>query len=148
VVVEEEWPPMRQGQTSPHAQALTDELRSAIQEFEPSTTTEQLIYAQELDAVNDLDKSREARVLDARLHLPPILWTTLLGFSINMLSFSCLVGIEDTRLHMFGVSVLMAGIALVLCTIFVLERPFGTAFQVGPQAFEMLVHTIEGTGQQ
>jgi hypothetical protein len=62
---------MRQGQTSPHAQALTDELRSAIQEFEPSTTTEQLIYAQELDAVNDLDKSREARVLDARLHLPP-----------------------------------------------------------------------------
>jgi ABC-type polysaccharide/polyol phosphate export permease len=49
---------------------------------------------------------------------------------------------------MFGVSVLMAGIALVLCTIFVLERPFGTAFQVGLQAFEMLVHTIEGTGQQ
>ena len=65
-----------------------------------------------------------------------------------MLLFSCLIGIEDTRLHMLGVAALGAGIALVLCTIFELDRPFGTDFRVGPQPFELVLHQIEGTGNQ
>ena len=148
VVVEEEWPLMRQSQTSPRAQALADGLRSAIQEFKPATTTEQVVYAQQLDAVNDLDKDRATRLLDVGQRLPPILWIALLGLSITMLLFACLVGIEDTRLHMLGVSALAAGIALVLFTIYLLDRPFGTEFRVGPQPFELVLHTIEGTGKQ
>jgi hypothetical protein len=148
VVVGEEWPQMRQGQTSPRAQALAYDLRSAIQGFKPTTTTEQLIYAQELDAVNDLDTDRVTRLLDVGRGLPPILWIALGGLSINMLLFACLIGVEDTQLHMLGVSALAAGIALVLCTIFVLDRPFGTEFRVGPQPFELVLHEIEGTGQQ
>jgi hypothetical protein len=95
VVVEEEWPLMRQSQTSPRAQALADELRSAIQEFKPSTGTEQAIYAQELDAVNELHKDRDARLLYLHQRLPPILWIALFGLSITVLVFACLVGIED-----------------------------------------------------
>lgn len=148
VVVEEEWPLMRQGQSSPRAQALANELRSAIQEFEPTTATEQVIYTQQLDAVNDLDDNRATRLLDLRQGLPPILWIALGGLSITMLLFACLVGIEDTRLHMLGVSVLAAGVALVLFTIGVLDRPFGTEFRVGPQPFELVVQEIEGTGQR
>jgi hypothetical protein len=148
VVVGEEWPQMRQGQTSPRAQALAYDLRSAIQGFKPTTTTEQVIYAQELDAVNDLDTDRVTRLLDVGRGLPPILWIALGGLSINMLLFACLIGVEDTQLHMLGVSALAAGIALVLCTIFVLDRPFGTEFRVGPQPFELVLHEIEGSGQQ
>jgi hypothetical protein len=147
VVVEEEWPLMRQGRFSPRAQALADELRSAIQAFEPSTATEQIIYTQELNAVNDLDESRETRLLDARLRLPLILWVALVGLSICMLLFSWLLGIEATRLHMLGVSVLMAGIALVFCTIFVLARPYGTVLRIQPQPYEAWLHHIEGTSQ-
>ena len=148
VVLEEEWPLMRQGQTSPHAQALAEELRSAIQEFKPATSAQQSIYAQELNAVNDLDNDRATRLLNMRQRLPPILWLALLGLSIPMLLFACLVGIEDIRLHMLGVAALSAGIALVLFTIAVLDRPFGTELRVGPQPFELVVHQIEGTGKQ
>ncbi len=147
-VVEEEWPLMRQGQSSPHAQALADELRIAIQEFKPATSTEQVIYTQELDAVNNLDKNRATRLLGMRQRLPPILWIALGGLSITMLLFACSVGIEDTRLHMLGVSVLAAGIALVLFTIGVLDRPFGTELRVGPQAFEFVVQEIGGIGER
>ncbi len=148
VVVEEEWPLMRQSRTSPRAQALADRLRSAIQEFKPATSTEQVIYAQELDAVNDLHKDRDTRLLDVGQRLPPILWIAVLGLSITMLLFACLVGIEDTRLHMLGVSALAGGIALVFFTIYLLDRPFGTEFRVGPQPFELVVHTIKETGKQ
>jgi hypothetical protein len=82
VVVEEEWPLLPQGRSSPRAQELSDDLRSAIQEFDPSTTTEQIIYTQELNAVNDLDEDRETRLLDARLRLPDILWVALVGLTI------------------------------------------------------------------
>lgn len=147
VVVEEEWSLLPQGRSSPRAQELSDDLRSAIQEFEPSTTTEQIIYTQELNAVNDLDEDRETRLLDARLRLPDILWVALVGLTICMLIFSWLLGIEAIRLHMLGVSVLMAGIALVLCTIFVLARPYGSVLRVQPQPFEAWLHAIEGTSQ-
>jgi hypothetical protein len=94
VVVEEEWPLLPQGRSSPRAQELSDDLRSAIQEFDPSTTTEQIIYTQELNAVNDLDEDRETRLLDARLRLPDILWVALVGLTICMLILSWLLGIE------------------------------------------------------
>jgi hypothetical protein len=148
VVVEEEWPLMRQSRSSLRAQALAEELRSAVQEFEPTTSAQQSLYAQELIAVNDLDNDRATRLLDMRQRLPPILWIALLGLSVPMLLFACLVGIEDTRLHMLGVSALAAGIALVLCTIAVLDRPFGTEFRVGPQPFELVLHQIEGSDKQ
>jgi hypothetical protein len=147
VVLEKEWPLMRQGQTSTHAQALAEELSSAVQEFKPATSAQQSLYAQELIAVNDLENDRATRLLNMGPHLPPILWIALLGLSIPMLLFACLVGIEDTRLHMLGVAALAAGIALVLFTIAVLDRPFGSESRVGPQPFELVVHQIEGTGK-
>jgi hypothetical protein len=139
---------MRRGRTSPRAQTLADELRDAIQGFRPATSTEQAIYAQELVAMNDLDAQRETRMLDVRHRMPPILWIALAGLSVNILLFACLVGMEDTRLHMLGVSMLAGGIALVFFAIVVLERPFGTEFRVGPQPFELVLRTIERTGVQ
>jgi hypothetical protein len=65
-----------------------------------------------------------------------------------MLLFACLVGVEDTLLHMVGVSALAAGVALVLFTIALLDRPFGSELRVGPQPFELALHQIEGSGKQ
>jgi hypothetical protein len=145
VVVEQEWPLMRQGQTSPRAQAIADNLRSAIQEFKPTTSNEQVIYSQEIDAVNDLDRDRVTRLLDVRHGMPPLLWVALLILSIPMLLFACLMGIDDTQLHMLGVAALVGGIAVVMITIIALDHPFGTEFRIGPQPFEFVLHKIEGT---
>jgi hypothetical protein len=145
VVVEQEWPLMRQGQSSPRAQAIADNLRSAIQEFKPTTNNEQVIYSHEIDAVNDLDRDRVARLLDVRHGLPPLLWIALFVLSIPMLLFACLMGIDDTQLHMLGVAALVGGIAVVLITILLLDHPFGTEFRLGPQPFEFVLHKMEGT---
>ncbi len=48
VVVEEEWPLMEDGQFSPQAWALVDEIRQRMGEFEASTTTEQVLQDQGL----------------------------------------------------------------------------------------------------
>jgi hypothetical protein len=148
VVVEEEWPLMRQGQASPRAQSLADELRSAIQGYEPTTSAQQSIYVQELTAANELDSDRATRLLDMHPRLPPILWIALLGLTVPMLLFAWLVGIEDTSLHMVGVAAFAAGVALILFTIAVLDRPFGTDARIGPQPFELVLHEIGGPGER
>jgi hypothetical protein len=51
---------------------------------------------------------------------------------------------ENRRLHLLSVGALATGITLVLLTIAILDRPFGTDFQVRHQPFELLLHEIEG----
>jgi uncharacterized membrane protein YjjB (DUF3815 family) len=50
---------------------------------------------------------------------------------------------ENGRLHTLMVSALAAGIVLVLFTIGILDRPFGTEFRVGTEPLELVLREIE-----
>jgi hypothetical protein len=76
VVVDEEWPLMREGRTSPRAKVLADELRRSVQEFEPTTNREQALYAQELEALT-LAPTLASGVVSMPLLLSLILHTYL-----------------------------------------------------------------------
>ena len=57
VVVEEEWPLMRQGKRSPRADAIIKELRGSIQHgYKTSTGTEQDFFGEQLGVMDDLDQ--------------------------------------------------------------------------------------------
>jgi len=143
VVVDEGWPLMRRGVWSPRADALVDELRKSIQEgYKTSTGAEQQFFAEELSVMDDLDKDREVRLLALRQHLPAILWFALVVLATTTIGFSYLLGMESRRLHLLSVAALTTSIVLVLFTIFVLDRPFGTDFQVGPQPFDLVLHEL------
>ena len=145
VVVDEEWPLMREKKISPRADALSEELRSSIQEgYRTSTGAEQDIFGDELDVMDELDADREARLLALRQRLPSILWVALVVLAAGIIGFSTLVGMENRRLRLLTVGVLAAAITLVLFTIGVLDRPFSTDFRVKPQPFELLLQEIEG----
>jgi hypothetical protein len=145
VVVEEEWPLMRQGRTSPRADALAEELRRSIQEgYKTTTGTQQRLFGEELDVVDELDEDREARLTDVRVGLPGILWGALVVLAISLIGFSYLVGMESSRLHLLTVGALATGIALVLVTIGILDRPFSTDFGVRALPFELVLNEIGG----
>jgi hypothetical protein len=147
-VVDEEWPLMRQGEESPRVEALADELRRSIEDFEPSTSAEQALYTQSLERAHDLDQAREVRLLNVREGLPPILWFVLVSLGIDTILFTYFVGIKTTWLHAWAVAALTAGIALILYSIAVLDHPFGSDFRVTPEAFESVLHTIEQNSQR
>jgi hypothetical protein len=83
VVVDEEWPLMKNGQESPRADALANDLRRSIEDFEPSTNAEQAVYSQELERAHDLDEAREFRLLNVREGLPLVLWFALVSLGID-----------------------------------------------------------------
>ena len=145
-VVEEEWPLMRQGKWSPRADDLADELRGSIQDgYKNGTDVERGFYSEELSAMEDLEEDRDARVIAVRTGLPAILWVALIMLGVSMIGLSFMVGMESPRLHVLTVGTFATGIALVLFTMAVLDRPFGTDFRVGPQPFVFVLHEIEGS---
>jgi Protein of unknown function (DUF4239) len=79
VVVEEEWPLMEDGQFSPQAWALVDEIRQRIGQFESSTSNEQVLQDQGLTRVHDLADARRLRLLETHEDIPTILWVVLLS---------------------------------------------------------------------
>jgi hypothetical protein len=145
VVVEEEWPLMRQGRTSPRADALAEELRRSIQGgYKTTTGTQQRFFGEELDIVDELDEDREARLTDVRVGLPGILWVALVVLAISLIGFSYLVGMESSRLHLLTVGALATAISLVLVTIGILDRPFSTDFGGRALPFELVLNEIGG----
>ncbi len=148
VVVNEEWPLMRQGKTSPRAYDLVEELQRSIVLFKPTTSSQQTVYGQLLGKVDDLRESRGDRVLYVSQRLPSLLWAALGGLGIIMIAFSCLVGMQNRRLHLLVVAALAGGIVLVLFMIAELDRPFGEEPRVDPEPFELVMREIEGNGER
>jgi len=144
VVVEEEWPLMRDGRTSPRAEALADDLRSSIQDFEPGTQSEQALRSEALARLDDLDEGRALRLLEVREGLPHMVWVVLVVGGVITVAFTFLFGMETGWLHMLAVAALTAIVTLILYTVASLEYPFDGNLRVQPDAFELVLREIDG----
>jgi hypothetical protein len=143
VVIDEEWSLMEQGQASQRAGALAEEMRLSIQDFEPDTDAEQVLYDQGLQRVYDLVDQRRLRLLEAGQGMPRVLWGVLAVGGVIVVGFTYLFGLENTRSHTLMIAALAAVIVLVLFTIYALDHPFSGVTQVEPEAFESVLETIE-----
>jgi hypothetical protein len=144
VVVEEEWPLMREGRTSERAGELADELRASIQDFEPHTEAGQTLRSEGLTQLDDLYEYRALRLLEVREGLPPILWVVLVVGGVITVAFTYLFGMKTPWLHMLAVAALTVIVTLIIYTIAVLDYPFNGDLRVGPDAFELVLREIEG----
>jgi hypothetical protein len=143
VVKEEEWSLMGEGKESFKAWAIVDELRRSIDGYEPSTSTEQTLHAQQVTLVDDVLNERKFRLLKSREGIPPILWVVLLSGTPVILGFSYLFGVKNLRVHMVMVAMLTVVIVGVLFSIKAIEYPFTGDVRVPPSAFELILNRFE-----
>ena len=143
VVIDEEWSLMEQGQASPRAWTLVNEMRLTVYGFEPDTDKEQVLYDQGMAIVHDLVDQRNLRLLEAGSGIPRVLWGVLAVGGFIVVGFTYLFGLENTRSHTLMIASLAAIIALVLFTIYALDRPFTGVSRVQPESFELVLETIE-----
>jgi hypothetical protein len=142
-VLEDGWSLMKEGRVSVRAGDIAGELRRGIVSFEPGTEGEDVIYAQALTLVADLDEYRAQRTLEVREGIPRILWVVLLVGGVFTIGFTYLFGMRTPGLHVFMICALTIILALVLFTIRALEYPFDGIVQVGPDAFEAALARME-----
>ena len=143
-VVEEEWPSMRQGQQSARVGTLVDELRHSVQDFQPRTDAQSVLYSASLTELDELEASRELRLLAVNEGIPYILWIVLVIGGVLTVAFTYLFGIEPAWLHAVAVAGLAILVSLVLIVIGVLYYPFNSGVQVQPDAFDQVLREIGG----
>jgi hypothetical protein len=144
VVAEEEWPLMAQGGgSSPEAWALMDEMRLGIQDLEVDTMSDQVLFGQGLERVEELADARRARLVEAEEGVPAVLWAVLAFGGAITVGFTYLFGMEDTWSHRLMVAAVAGLIGLVLFTIGALEYPFSGGTRIGPEAFELVLRRFE-----
>jgi hypothetical protein len=136
VVVDEEWPLMEHEKSSPRAWDLLDELRVSLQDLDPSTPGQQVLYEQSLERMRDLADARRDRLLEAEKGLPAILWVVLITGGIIVMGFTYLFGLQNTAIHLLMVGSLALIIALVLFTIAALNYPFKGDITIDPEAMK------------
>jgi hypothetical protein len=141
VVVEEEWPLMAQGRSSPKAWTTLDELRATILGLKPTTGAQQMgydqmRYNQMLEQLHSLGDARRERLLVAGQGLPPILWIVLILGGVITVGFTYLFGLEDTLVHVLMVASLAMIISISLFTVAALDYPFNGDIRIHPAAYE------------
>jgi hypothetical protein len=138
VVVEEEWPLMGRGRSSPEAWALMDEMRRSVQELEVRTPADGVLFEEGLDRVHGLADARRMRMVEADEGIPAVLWGVLMFGGMVTVGFTYLFGLENTWSHRLMVAAVAGLIALALFTIGSLEYPFSGGTRIGPEAFELV----------
>jgi hypothetical protein len=145
VVVEEEWPMMKRGQTSERADSLVSQLRSKLLEFDPRTEREQVLYERGLTQLHDAVDARRARLLEVREGIPKLLWVVLVGGGVITVSFTYLFGLKSNLAHALMVAALTLVICGILFTIAEFDYPFSGLVEIGPDAFREVLHSFGGT---
>ena len=140
VVVEEEWPAMAQGSSSPKAWATLDELRGTILGLDPPTDAQKVPYSQArysevLEQLHGVGDARRERLLAASggPHHP-------VGRAnrrrVITIAFTYLFGLENTLVHTLMVAALALVLSLSLFTIASLDHPYMGDVRIHPDAFE------------
>ena len=66
-----------------------------------------------------------------------------MSLGIDTILFTYFVGMKSAWLHACAVAALTGGIALIIFTIVILDHPFGEDLRLDPDAFELVLQTIE-----
>jgi len=145
VVVEEEWPMMERGETSPRADSLVHELRLTLLEFDPRTKGEQVLYERGLTQVHDMADARRLRLLQVREAIPDLLWVVLVVDGVITVCFTYLFGLNSNVAHALMVAALTLVICGILFTIAEFDYPFAGAVEIQPVAFREVLRSFGET---
>jgi len=144
VVVEEEWPMMERGQTSPHADSLLRQLRLKLLEFDPRTRGEQVLYERGLTDLHNAIDARRSRLLEVREGIPTLLWVVLVVGGVITVSFTYLFGLKSNVAH----GLMVAALTLLICGILFTIGEFNYAFsgivEIRPDAFREVLLSFGG----
>jgi hypothetical protein len=144
-VVDEEWPMMERGQTSPRADSLLRRLTSKILEFDPHTKGEQVLYESGLTQLHDAADARRSRLLEVREGIPDLLWVVLVVGGVITVCFTYLFGLKSNLAHALMVAALTLLICGILFTIGEFNNPFSGVVEIRPEAFKEMLGSFGGT---
>ena len=148
VVVKSEWPSQQAGKLGTDVFApgwtILAHISNELAVFEPSTMGQNVDKAEMLRALNELIKSRRARIIAAGDHLPAVIWKMLLLGAAVSVGYTYLFGAKTFGIHMAITGLIAATIGLVFVLIITLDYPFRGPVSVSADSFRSVQQNATG----
>lgn len=144
VIANDEWPKMRNGESSPEAQRLIIRLIDAAASAPVNGAQQANLQNHLLDRVQTMADLRRHRISDSRSGIPLVLWVGLLIGAVTLIGFLYLFGVKNftAQLLMTAATATMIGISFGL--ILELDYPFRGYVSVSPERWVALHQDITG----
>jgi Protein of unknown function (DUF4239) len=139
IVVEDEWPLMDKGASSPQAQDLVYRIRDDVFALTPQSGQQQALYEQALASVNAFSAARRDRLVTMNDVIPKALWTVLIAGAVITVGFCLIFGLENKIAYTGMVAALAVLIALTLILVKNMQHPYAGTIRIGPEAFEVFL---------
>ena len=151
LVIEEEWPAMAEGKSSP--EAWVNQIWQSYYRLRPQNEYERVWYAQSVAILNQFGDQRRLQLLSSQSSgIPSVMWAVLVGAGAITIGFSFLFGTKNTVAQALMTGGLALTIALVLLSIVAMAHPFAGLARVEPEAFKQTKANLDtwskpGVGQ-
>lgn len=141
--IDDEWPAMAQGNSSPRTQTALDELWRAYLEIEPQTNRESALYQESLDHLDELSASRRLRLYASRDDLPAVIQVLLWGGGLITVAFTYFFGVKSVRSQALMTAALAGIVAFILFLILALDNPFHGYVRASPDPLQLVLQRIQ-----
>jgi hypothetical protein len=143
-VVELEWPLMAQARVSVEARKTALGMVRSLDDFEPSTESEKIVYPLLLEQMHDFWDHRRERANTAEYGIPVVEWTALIVGGAVTILFAGLFSVENNRLHMLLTALAALVVALNLYLVSLFGYPFAGELAVSNRPFKVDIGIFEG----
>lgn len=145
-VITDEWPKMRRGEESQQADALIERIDRIVRSLPVTSEGRQDVHAQMLEAVNEAQNDRDARLSEDASGINGIMWAVLVAGAVLTVGFTFLFGFKHTAMQQIMTGSLGLLISLVLFLVVALNYPYRGTISVQPDAFHVALRTFDAIG--
>lgn len=129
-VIEDEWPSLRYGESSPVTGAKLSPLSRAVFQLDPQSSRQVTIYGEMIKSIDEIADEREHRINAANLQLHWEFW--LVTFLLGLILVALSTAIEAVAYHTISIAAQGLGLALLAALVFYSDHPFKGNISVSP----------------
>ncbi len=133
VVVDDEWPRMSRGESSPRAQKLIIRVIDDIASLRAPTFAQSNLQTHLLERVQTMADLRRRRISDNASGVPFVMWLALLIGAATVIGFVSLFGVANFAMHQLMTAATAITIGLAFGLILALDYPFRGDVSVSPE---------------
>jgi len=143
VMIDDEWPKMREGGFSLQGDTIIMDATTAIGQIRPKDATEANGQTIEIGLLNALHDARQQRLSSSDAAVTELQWIVLFIGAVVVVGFCYLFQVESARAHLVMTGAVAVVIATMMVLIFELQSPFRSPIGISSSAWSAVIAHIE-----
>lgn len=142
-MITDEWPAMSKGTPVNTGMQLIQSMWKTAIRIQPQTRGEQVALDNILKELSSLAEHYRIRHHQSHNKMPAVFWLILILGGAVIVAYTCLLGVEDDRMHAVQVVTTTLIVSLSLVAIADVDEPFRGSIHIPPDAFQFALKSFD-----